>query len=106
MVEAQGLKPWTPCLQSRCSNQLSYAPIREVYKSTLFGANFSHSTVFDVIYQDRGRVSVTLGRPAFKYNICIFFMLLEIWLIKLHIPKLFNLKVFTWVAMSLPFESS
>lgn len=27
MVEAQGLEPWTPCLQSRCSSQLSYAPV-------------------------------------------------------------------------------
>ena len=26
LVEIQGLKPWTPCLQSRCSNQLSYIP--------------------------------------------------------------------------------
>jgi hypothetical protein len=27
MVETQGLEPWTPCLQSRCSSQLSYVPI-------------------------------------------------------------------------------
>ena len=27
MVERQGLEPWTPCLQSRCSSQLSYVPI-------------------------------------------------------------------------------
>ena len=26
MVETQGLEPWTPCLQSRCSSQLSYVP--------------------------------------------------------------------------------
>ncbi len=26
MVEIQGLEPWTPCLQSRCSSQLSYIP--------------------------------------------------------------------------------
>jgi hypothetical protein len=27
MVETQGLEPWTPCLQSRCSSQLSYVPL-------------------------------------------------------------------------------
>lgn len=27
MVEIQGLEPWTPCLQSRCSSQLSYIPM-------------------------------------------------------------------------------
>ena len=27
LVEIQGLEPWTPCLQSRCSSQLSYVPI-------------------------------------------------------------------------------
>ena len=26
LVEMQGFEPWTPCLQSRCSNQLSYIP--------------------------------------------------------------------------------
>ena len=26
LVETQGLEPWTPCLQSRCSSQLSYVP--------------------------------------------------------------------------------
>ena len=26
MVETMGLEPTTPCLQSRCSSQLSYAP--------------------------------------------------------------------------------
>ena len=26
LVEIQGLEPWTPCLQSRCSSQLSYIP--------------------------------------------------------------------------------
>ena len=28
-VEAMGLEPTTPCLQSRCSSQLSYAPGEE-----------------------------------------------------------------------------
>ena len=27
LVETQGLEPWTPCLQSRCSSQLSYVPV-------------------------------------------------------------------------------
>ena len=27
MVETQGLEPWTPALQRRCSSQLSYCPI-------------------------------------------------------------------------------
>jgi hypothetical protein len=26
MVETMGLEPTTPCLQSRCSSQLSYVP--------------------------------------------------------------------------------
>jgi site-specific DNA recombinase len=29
LVEAMGLEPTTPCLQSRCSSQLSYAPRRD-----------------------------------------------------------------------------
>ena len=29
LVEAMGLEPTTPCLQSRCSSQLSYAPKQE-----------------------------------------------------------------------------
>ena len=29
LVETQGLEPWTPCLQSRCSSQLSYVPTHE-----------------------------------------------------------------------------
>ena len=29
VVEAGGLEPPTPCLQSRCSSQLSYAPRRK-----------------------------------------------------------------------------
>ena len=28
MVETMGLEPTTPCLQSRCSSQLSYVPVR------------------------------------------------------------------------------
>ena len=28
MVETMGLEPTTPCLQSRCSSQLSYVPLR------------------------------------------------------------------------------
>ncbi|GEM_PF-2502983 len=37
LVETQGLEPWTPCLQSRCSSQLSYVPINcnELFYSTL-----------------------------------------------------------------------
>ena len=32
-VELMGLEPTTPCLQSRCSSQLSYSPeIRRVYR--------------------------------------------------------------------------
>ena len=27
VVELQGLEPWTPCLQSRCSSHLSYSPV-------------------------------------------------------------------------------
>jgi hypothetical protein len=27
MVETSGLEPPTPCLQSRCSSQLSYVPV-------------------------------------------------------------------------------
>jgi hypothetical protein len=30
VVETQGLEPWTPCLQSRCSSQLSYVPLRRI----------------------------------------------------------------------------
>jgi hypothetical protein len=29
MVEAAGFEPATPCVQSRCSSQLSYAPTWE-----------------------------------------------------------------------------
>ena len=29
MVETMGLEPTTPCLQSRCSSQLSYVPVRD-----------------------------------------------------------------------------
>ena len=29
MVETRGLEPRTPCLQSRCSSQLSYVPSSE-----------------------------------------------------------------------------
>ena len=27
MVELMGIEPTTPCLQSRCSSQLSYSPV-------------------------------------------------------------------------------
>lgn len=30
LVEQRGLEPRTPCLQSRCSSQLSYCPKRDV----------------------------------------------------------------------------
>ena len=29
LVETMGLEPTTPCLQSRCSSQLSYVPERD-----------------------------------------------------------------------------
>ena len=30
MVELKGVEPLTPCLQSRCSDQLSYSPTTEI----------------------------------------------------------------------------
>ena len=34
LVEQRGLEPRTPCLQSRCSSQLSYCPINIFYSKT------------------------------------------------------------------------
>jgi hypothetical protein len=31
MVETRGFEPRTPCLQSRCSSQLSYVPVSDNY---------------------------------------------------------------------------
>ena len=33
MVELRGLEPRTPCLQSRCSSQLSYSPMDKGYST-------------------------------------------------------------------------
>ena len=35
MVETMGLEPTTPCLQSRCSSQLSYVPEGRPHTSPL-----------------------------------------------------------------------
>ncbi len=33
-VETMGLEPTTPCLQSRCSSQLSYVPLQPIVPPT------------------------------------------------------------------------
>ena len=45
-VEIVGVEPTTPCLQSRCSSQLSYTPIRKVaatYSPTWWGSTIGAS---------------------------------------------------------------
>ena len=49
LVEAMGLEPTTPCLQSRCSSQLSYAPKQEspCYRLTETLSSRTHRTRFE-----------------------------------------------------------
>ena len=49
MVETQGLEPWTPCLQSRCSSQLSYVPLGVCH------ADLNHFSAVLPLWQDRYR---------------------------------------------------
>ena len=51
MVETQGLEPWTPCLQSRCSSQLSYVPIAKTFSIVPYLFRYDKCIIVYMLYE-------------------------------------------------------
>lgn len=62
-MEIQGLKPWTPCLQSRCSNQLSYIPVSSAKLPTLY-----------ILHYDFAVIKCILNYMVYEFSWTAFFV--------------------------------